>query len=126
MSCNSGQRKVFADDMVAAVSEIARKHGLSDIEVHRDADPVLVAVRGCLRGERQEEAVQVLLQVSPDLARADQASLIGAEPAGDPHGEVYRAFDLSEMVARDTAAAGSEPDREDPCRPKEPEHGPIG
>ena len=111
MNCNDGQRKVFADEIVASVTELAKSHGLEDVIVHRDADPVLVAARGCLEGNQK---VEIVVQISPDIQKADARSLIGSRVTADATADVYRAFDLSEIVAKDSVARAAEPE-EDQC-----------
>lgn len=116
MDCNSGQRKVFADEMVASVTELVEKYGLEDVVVHRDADPILVAARGCLKdetGEGDDQKIQFTLQISPDLKRAEERSLVGARVASEATGEVSRAFDLSEVVARETVAQAESREEEE-------------
>lgn len=116
MNCNSGQRKVFADDFVASITELAKKHGLDDVVVHRDADPVLIAARGCLKGdaaENDEQRIEFVVQISPDLGKADERSLEGAEVAGDAIGDVLRAFDLSEVVSSESVAKAATFEKEE-------------
>lgn len=115
MSCNEGRRKVFADELVERVAELAKRFGLEEVVVRREADPVLVAARGRLQdddGRKTKERVELVLQLSPDIARAEAASLLRAEVVAAPS-EVGRAFDLSESVGRDTVARAAP-------RPEEP------
>ena len=119
MTCDTGLRKEFADDLVANVSELAKKYGLDDVVVHRQADPVLVAARGCLRASKKDkgERIELVLQISPDIARADVMSIEGAELSPAATLDAARAFDLSEAVARDTVAFAAEPEPDDGCDP---------
>lgn len=115
MTCNTGQRKIFADNVVASMTKLAKKHGLEDVVVQRDANPVIVAARGCLRdadGEVSNEKVELLVQVSADLEKADRLSLVSAQVATEPPSDVYRAFDLSDVVAKDSVTRASEPEDE--------------
>lgn len=116
MDCNTGQRKAFADDVIASLQEVLKKHNLDEVVIHRQANPVLVAARGCLKGEggAKAEYVELVLQISPDLKAAEDLSQQAASPTAAIAAPVARAFDLSEVVARDTMAAAS-PHSEDPC-----------
>ena len=104
MNCNSGQLKIFADEVVASMAELAKKHGLEDVIVRRDSDPVLVAARGCLKSEKGDEKIELVLQISPSFEKAEQRSLIGSNVVEDATRDVFRAFDLSEVVAKDSVA----------------------
>jgi hypothetical protein len=108
MDCNSGQRKVFADEIVARVTEIVKKHGLDDVVVQRDSNPVLMAARGCLKSEDGDESVEFVLRISPDLSKAEQESQIGARIAADVTADVSHAFDLSDVVAKESVAMASD------------------
>lgn len=124
MTKETGRRKEFADAVVASVTEIAKQHGLEDIKVHRDADPVVVALRGCLRGKKKDpgEPVEMVLQISPDIARAEQIGVLGASISDTAAMTgVFRAFDLSEMVARDTVTGAMPAPRDDSCPPEKDE-----
>lgn len=118
MTCNTGRRKVFADELVASISELAKKHGLEEVVVHRDADPVLVAARGCLRDEKggDGEKIELVMQISSNIARAEQRSIIGAQTTTEPGVDIAHAFDLSEAVAKDTVAHAAEPEDDDECK----------
>lgn len=109
MDCNTGKRKKFADDLVNAVSELSKKHGLEDVTIHRDANPVMVAVRGCLNSDSEEadkEHIEMVLHISPDLRKAEADSLLGSEVVAGVPQDVFRAFDLSDVVATDSIAKG--------------------
>lgn len=109
MDCNTGQRKTFADDVIASLQEVLAKHELDDIVVHREANPVVLAARGRLKGEDEDKArlVELVLQISPDLRAAEKLSLHSASATAAVPAPVARAFDISEIVARDTMAAAS-------------------
>jgi len=120
MNCNSGNRKVLADALVESVIEIAKKYDLQDVVVHRDADPVFVAVRGNLKSTKKkekDECIEFVLQISPDIARASVASMVGAEIAAGTDLAAHRAFDLSEIVAKDSVAHAAKSLDEDRCHP---------
>ena len=121
MNCNTGQHKVFADDVIASLQEVLKKYGLDEVVVHRESNPVLVAARGSLGGEDEQRGrVELVLQISPNLEAAEKLSQEMASPVAQVPGPVARAFDLSEMVARETMAAAS-PETED--RWVKPNHG---
>jgi hypothetical protein len=115
MDCNTGLRKQFADEVVDRISEIAKKHGLDDLVIQRQGDPVLVAARGCLRGEdpsQKGETIELVMHISPNLKMAGERHVVGAELVTEMPGQVFRAFDLSEMVARDSAARAGPPEED--------------
>lgn len=110
MNCNSGQRKVFADDVVENISQLAKKYGLEDLVVQRTGDPVLVAARGCLKGENDEhggEKIEIVVHISPNLRGAEARGLNGSEIVSDVPTDVSKAFDLSQVVAKDSVADSS-------------------
>lgn len=116
MNAMSGNRKAFADAVVEKLTALLKENGLEEVEVHRGGDPVIVAARGCLKGrDGADEKVELLLQISSDLQRADERTLVGAQVALDPVRDVSRAFDLSEVVAKDSVARAAEPEREEEC-----------
>lgn len=53
-----------------------------------------------------------MLQISPDLEKVEVQSLIRSQVAANTTGEVSRAFDLSEVVAKDSVAKAAEPEDE--------------
>ncbi|MDH3740525.1 MAG: hypothetical protein OER56_02910 [Hyphomicrobiales bacterium] len=112
MTCSTGLSKKFADEVVSRMKKLTAKYGLEDVVVERDHDPVVIAARGCLKdadGKDSKERIEILVQLSADLAQADKASLVAAEVTMDAAPEVYRAYDLSDVVAEETVARASEP-----------------
>lgn len=111
MNCDSKLRKIFVDDMVATITELVKKHGLEDMVVHREGDPVVIAVRGCIKninGGNDEQRIELVVQVSPDLKRAEERSLNGSQVVANATADVFRAFDLSDIVASDSVAKAEE------------------
>lgn len=119
MNCNSGKRKLFADELIASVSELAKKHGLKEMIVRRESDPVMIAARGCLEGDDKDderEAIELVVHVSPNLSAAERLSLEGAEMQGKVPDDISQAFDLSEVVAVPSVArAAPLQERDDRC-----------
>ena len=116
MDCNTGQRKAFADDVVASLQAVLKKYELDEVVIHREANPVLVAARGCLKqaATNKAERIELVLQISPSLQQAEEVSQQSALAAVATAVPVAKAFDLSTVVARDTVAKAS-PIMEDPC-----------
>lgn len=116
MDCNTGQRKAFADDVVASLQAVLKKYELDEVVIHREANPVLVAARGCLKqaATNKAERIELVLQISPSLQQAEEISQQSALAAVATAVPVAKAFDLSTVVARDTVANAS-PIMEDPC-----------
>ncbi|NEQ32394.1 MAG: hypothetical protein F6K04_15565 [Leptolyngbya sp. SIO4C5] len=116
MDCNTGQRKAFADDVVASLQAVLKKYELDEVVIHREANPVLVAARGCLKqaATNKAERIELVLQISPSLQQAEEISQQSALAAVATAVPVAKAFDLSTVVARDTVAKAS-PIMEDPC-----------
>ncbi len=121
MDCNSGKRKAVADALVERVTEVAKEFGLKDLVVHREANPVLVAARGELKGKKAKdgtqdcERIEFVLQISPDIARAEVASVIGADLTPNADLAAHRAFDLSDVVAQDSVARSAPEPDDDRC-----------
>lgn len=113
MNCNSGQLKIFTDEVVTSMTELAKKHGLEDVIVRRESDPVMVAARGCLKNEKGvqgDEKIEFVMQISPSFEKAERRSLVGSEIAEDVSRDIFRAFDLSEVVAKDSVAKAAQPE----------------
>lgn len=117
MDCNSGLRKAFADEVIQSIEALAKKHELGEVIVERK-NPLVIAVRGCLRSKDQpSEAIELVAMLSGDLRQAEAGNVL-AEGLNvqTPAVQVYRSFDISEVVAKDTAAFGTSPEGEaSPC-----------
>ena len=121
MTCNSEKRKAFAEELVDNITQLAKKHGLEDLVIHRDHNPLMIAVRGCL-GEKdgEKEYIELAVQLSEDLQQAESLNLTGARMVTEATANVGKAFDLSHMVAHESAAAAAPPARNDNDKDKCP------
>ena len=118
MNCNKGLRKEFADAMLEAVQKVAKTYNVEEVVVERH-DPMLIAMRGCLRRDGQEaESIEVAIRMSGDLVAAGQLSVgheeVAAIPVAAPDA-VYRSFDLSAYVSKDTESAGDPEPKKPRC-----------
>lgn len=128
MALNKGPRKEFADKVAEMIQSLAKEHGLKDVVVHREANPMLIAARGCLEGT--DEPVELAVLVSDNIAQAELNSALTTEiNAQLPTAQVYRSFDISEAVAKETAVAASPIEPQSPCdddqQPDAPAPSPI-
>ncbi|MDX1804463.1 MAG: hypothetical protein R3292_10290 [Alcanivorax sp.] len=118
MKGNSEKRNAFTEELVELVSQLVKKHGLQDLVIHRDHDPMMIAARGCLDTEgKSSDHVELVVQVSDDLRQAESLNLTGARLATEVVANAGKAFDLSQMVAHETVtgAAPPAPDDKDNC-----------
>ena len=128
MALNKGPRKEFADKVVQLIQSLAEEHGLKDVVVHRRANPMLIAARGCLEGT--DDPVELAVLVSDNIAQAELSSVLTTEINEQlPAAQVYRSFDISEAVAKETAVAASPIEPKSPCdddqQPDKPAPAPI-
>lgn len=94
-------REEFTEALFDAIREVAAEYGLpkESVAVER-ADPTVLALRGDLGGDEDEEStsVELVVQLSGDMARARRVNLearaVREDLAIDPD-EVARSYDIT-------------------------------